>query len=329
MGGIIISAVNKTRDYYFDNLKGILILLVILGNSIEYSEPESINTHFPLLLLYLFHMPMFAFISGYFCKKSNRSTQSKVIGIFKIYVSAQIFYTLLEQIIFKNTYVKLEFFSPQWTLWYLLSLIFWYIISDYIKDKRRWLVVTLCLSLYIGLDASVGSYVSISRTFFFLPCFIAGMAFEKEYLQKIKKWILPILFGSICIIGTLYIIKDAVPLQLFFEYTKYTNYFDTAGFPLFMRIFHYIGAALIGMCLLYIVPSCKMWISSIGRNSLILYIVHSGVTKLLYRLPFIKYVTPGYVLFSEIVIISTTIAISLFYAKFKEKNKLKKQIKTP
>lgn len=315
MKGVIII---KERDYYFDNVKGILILLVILGNSIEYAEPQSINSHFPLLLLYLFHMPMFAFISGYFCSRSSRTTQNKVIGIFKIYIVAQIFYTLFEKVIQGNTYVRLEFFSPQWTLWYLLSLMFWYIISDYVNDKKRWFIVSLCLSLYIGLDASVGSYVSISRTFFFLPFFIAGMSFDKSYLEKIRKKIIPILIFTTIVILSLYIIRDSVPLQLFFEYTKYTNYFDRPVFPFFMRIFHYVGAFLIGMCLLTIIPSKKMYISFIGKHSLILYIVHSGVTKLMYKLDFIRYSTPLYVLLSEIAIISVTIAISIIYVKAKE-----------
>ena len=202
----------KERDYYFDNIKGLLILLVILGNSLEYAEPTAINTHFFLLLLYLFHMPLFTFVSGYFCKKSKRTTQEKVIKIFKVYVGAQIFYTIFEKIVFHREYIKLEFFSPMWTLWYLFSLMFWYILSDFIKNKKIWLIVSICLALYIGFDTGAGSYVSISRTFFFLPFFIAGMIFEKRHIEYLKNKIKYILVAALAIIGLLFYIRNRVPL---------------------------------------------------------------------------------------------------------------------
>ena len=54
------------------------------------------------LCLYMFHMPLFTFISGYFSEKSSRSTQEKVSSIFKIYVGMQIFYFVLEHFYFEN-----------------------------------------------------------------------------------------------------------------------------------------------------------------------------------------------------------------------------------
>lgn len=311
----------KERDYYFDNIKGLLILLVILGNSLEHAEPTVINTHFFLLLLYLFHMPLFTFVSGYFCKKSKRTTQEKVIKIFKVYVGAQIFYTLFEQIVFRNEYIKLEFFSPRWTLWYLLSLMSWYILSDFIKDKKRWLIVSICLALYIGMDYGVGSYASISRTFFFLPFFIAGMIFEKRHIEYLKSKIKYILVAALFIVGILFYIRKRVPLELFFEYSRYTSLFGSAMFPFIMRVFHYIGGFLISFIILAIMTPKKTALSKIGENSLVLYVLHSGVTKILCKFSFIKYSTPLYICFSETAIIATTIALSFGYVALKKKIK--------
>ena len=36
----------KHRDFYFDTLKGFLILCVIIGNSLELADPQNINIHF-------------------------------------------------------------------------------------------------------------------------------------------------------------------------------------------------------------------------------------------------------------------------------------------
>lgn len=62
----------KQRDAYFDFLKGILILLVLLGHGIQYGNG---NTYYvmedywnnPIMkAIYSFHMPLFAAVSGYF-----------------------------------------------------------------------------------------------------------------------------------------------------------------------------------------------------------------------------------------------------------------------
>ena len=199
-------------------------------------------------------MPLFTFVSGYFCTKSKRTTQEKVIKIFKIYLGVQIFYFLLNKFVFSSS-LTLEFFTPQWTMWYLLSLIFWYILSDYIKDKKKWLILSLIVSLAIGFDDSVGSYASVSRTFFFLPYFVAGMMFKKEYLEKLKNYRIHLLLSSIVVLFVLYLLKDGTMLELLFEYTKYGFYYDNRLFPFFIRIFHYIGSFILGGLILSFIPS--------------------------------------------------------------------------
>jgi len=55
------------RDHYFDNVKGALIMLVVIGHFLLPME----RTRFVgslIHIIYLFHMPMFALISGYFAK---------------------------------------------------------------------------------------------------------------------------------------------------------------------------------------------------------------------------------------------------------------------
>lgn len=265
----------------------------------------------------MFHMPLFTFVSGYFCQKSHRTTQEKVVGILKIYVGVQVFYFLLDKYFFGKTDINLELFSPAWTTWYLLSLIFWYIIADFIKDKKKWFIFSILVALYIGFDHSVGGYVSISRTFFFLPHFIAGLSFKREYIEKIKSRKKELILLSSVILFILYLIKDKTPLDLLFEYSRYTAYFDSAAFPMFLRSFHYVGSFILGLCILAFIPFKKTIINTIGKNSLIMYITHSGVTKVLYRFSFQRYTTPFYVFRSELLILATTIAITLGYSYMK------------
>lgn len=272
-------------------------------------------------------MPLFTFVSGYFCTKSKRTTQEKVIKIFKIYLGVQIFYFLLNKFVFSSS-LTLEFFTPQWTMWYLLSLIFWYILSDYIKDKKKWLILSLIVSLAIGFDDSVGSYASVSRTFFFLPYFVAGMMFKKEYLEKLKKYKIHLLLSSIVVLFVLYLLKDGTMLELLFEYTKYGFYYDNRLFPFFIRIFHYIGSFILGGLILSFIPSKATKLHTIGQNSLIMYVCHGAVIKLLYITPLVNYSTPFRVVLSEITILLVLFIITLGYVKAKSIYKSRKIIDT-
>ena len=57
------------RDLYWDSLKFVLIFLVVYGHTIETYSPDGSINRAIYNLIYVFHMPLFIFISGYFSKK--------------------------------------------------------------------------------------------------------------------------------------------------------------------------------------------------------------------------------------------------------------------
>ena len=63
------TSVVSTRNYHIDNIKGILIILVVCGHLI--STLQDTNSTFAIgirTLIYFFHMPGFIFMSGYLAK---------------------------------------------------------------------------------------------------------------------------------------------------------------------------------------------------------------------------------------------------------------------
>ncbi|MGL4774172.1 MAG: acyltransferase family protein [Clostridium sp.] len=306
------------RDWYFDNLKGFLILTVIIGNSLELVNPQSVDIHYFILFLYMFHMPLFTFVSGYFCMKSKRSTKHKVIHTFKLYCFAQLFYIILNKYFLGSYDLKPELLAPQWTLWYLLSLTCWYILSDYIEDKKKWLFYSIIVSLILGFDGSIGTISSTSRTVFFLPFFIGGMMFKKEQLEFLKKHIFKFGISTIIVLVVLKLISHDTPVELLFEYARYNWFFDSSTFPFFVRVFHYIGAFFIGAVILCANTNKKTPLSILGKYSLLLYLTHSGVSKIYVNLNILKYSNLVNLIISEAIIVLTTIAISISYVKLKE-----------
>ncbi|MGL5379295.1 acyltransferase family protein [Clostridium sp.] len=311
--------VTKERNAYFDNLKGFLILAVIIGNSLELANPDSVNIHFFVLFLYVFHMPLFTFVSGYFNKLSKRTTKEKVIDTVKLYLYAQVFYTFFNFLILGRWHISFQLLMPQWTLWYLLSMVFWYIIADYIKDYKKWIIGSILVSLLIGLDSSVGTIGSVSRTLFFLPFFILGMAFEKEHLNIIRKNKVRILACSILTVLILFLLNNSTPIELFFQYAKYTWYFEKPWFPMFMRLFHYISAIVVGSAIMAYMPKKKTIITEIGKYSLIMYLVHSGVSEILISYNILRYTSLITTVISTVIIVVIVVFITLYYVKYKER----------
>lgn len=68
-----MKTLTQSRSPYWDTLKGLLILLVILGHC------GTALSDGLLSVIYSFHMPLFVFISGYFSKKtaSYKRTEQK------------------------------------------------------------------------------------------------------------------------------------------------------------------------------------------------------------------------------------------------------------
>ena len=76
------------RDHYFDNVKGALITLVVIGHFLLPMERTRLVGSL-INIIYLFHMPMFALISGYFAKsvyRQGKYRSDKVLRLVWLYI---------------------------------------------------------------------------------------------------------------------------------------------------------------------------------------------------------------------------------------------------
>lgn len=67
----MIKRMNKQRIIWADSLKGMLIILVVLGHAIQCVLLEDCEKNHLWNLIYYFYMPAFMAISGYFAYKAN------------------------------------------------------------------------------------------------------------------------------------------------------------------------------------------------------------------------------------------------------------------
>ena len=162
------------RDNRFDNLKGIMIFLVLFCHYIEKmyaSWQDDLFTRYLYYFVYLFHMPVFIFISGYFSKKNNSDNYYKktISNCLIPFLLFNLLYSLMGS---RGNVLDslLGFTYPQWTLWFLLSLFLWRVIVKPISLFKGAFFLSVLLSLYVGFT-ELGGFLSLARTFGFLPYF--------------------------------------------------------------------------------------------------------------------------------------------------------------
>ena len=88
----------KSRNYFLDNYKALLILLVVIGHFIEPCYTNNVFLTILKWVIFSFHMPAFIFISGYFSKKD--------MGLEKLIQKLVIPYFVFE-LLYYFLYVKL------------------------------------------------------------------------------------------------------------------------------------------------------------------------------------------------------------------------------
>lgn len=171
----------RSRDSGFDNLKLLLIILVVLGHAMEeFDTPGTLGI--VRALIYSFHMPAFIFISGYFTKKYEKAADGAIVNCL---IPFLIFNTLW-QIMTKETF-QVDPLLSVYSFWYLLSLFFWRIFIKQLMRIKWILPISIFAAFYVGYFKSAGRYLSVSRTIAFLPFFILGVMCSADSIQRIRK----------------------------------------------------------------------------------------------------------------------------------------------
>lgn len=128
---------NKTkRISYIDNLKAVLILLVILGHSIQYSEINNFEKNIIARYIYSFHMPLFMLISGYLSYKIEY-TFYNIKKRFVQLVIPFVIWSVIGMVITKD-WSLVWILSPDKSLWFLWILFWAYLINvlSFVSSNR-------------------------------------------------------------------------------------------------------------------------------------------------------------------------------------------------
>ena len=162
-------------------------------------------------------------------------------------------------------------FTPWHMLWYLLSLIYWRLMLQFIPDKilnntRLIIFGAVCISILIGLFP-FDRVLSIQRTFALMPFFFLG------YCMRDKNLFLPDKYKPLCIVFLI------VVLALLFFYSHRITYLLYATpyksvYGVVIRMVAFILAIPMSVAFMNVCYNTP-WIAQQGRMSLQYYIYHA------------------------------------------------------
>lgn len=165
----------KRRVPFWDNARFACIVLVVLGHAVQRLTYDSDVALALYLMVYAFHMPAFAIISGYFSKSDSptKLQMARVVtDILVPYVIFEALWTLTKWLVEGQANPNLT--QPSWTLWFLLALGIFRLVLPYLALLRWPLMWTVIISIGAGYLPNIDSTLSLSRTLGLLPFFTLG-----------------------------------------------------------------------------------------------------------------------------------------------------------
>lgn len=266
------------RSAKWDNAKAVLIFLMVLahylGDGIVYRDLHGglwdIGTGL-YCAIYLFHMPMFAFISGYFSKNTGKARNTAFSELLLPYLVFNLLFLLLAR---KAANVV---FFPYGPLWYLLALFFWRMAAkDVVKVQYCWLWA-MVFALLSSLFGPGNNYDAFSRAVGFFPFFLLGLRTEPETVKKVDKiprWLcVLVLLGAFG--GAVFLVRRGVSFQnICFFFGLYQPSRTSLKYVL-AELLHYPVALILSVCLFRLIPEKPLAITHIGRNTMTVLLFHS------------------------------------------------------
>lgn len=300
-----MSAKTKERVYLFDNLKGLLIALVVTGHLVE--PMANAGNHLGMAafdFIYLFHMPLFIFMTGLFSKSCFKGGKYRA--------EVPLYYFLLCFLMFSGLFLERRIFGINMDYdlitmgggmapWYLLAAGFYVLAVPFFSRLKPSVAIggAILLALYMGARPAT-DFLAMSRIMNFLPFFLLGFYLDPRWLAKKVAEIKVGVKGNwkaislVTCLAVMILAAVAFALMgencLIFFRRLFTarNAYETAisdggfhfsrWFALFARCCWYFAVALIGAALLRLLPSGQnRFLGLMGNRSLQVYFFHAFI----------------------------------------------------
>lgn len=275
----------SSKHYYMiDNLRLIAILCVVFGHLCE--TIHFYGSEFLYLLIYFFHMPLFACISG-FCFSYGKGEKYKVLK--KLIYPYLIFQTLwsLFNINIMNDQSSLQYTTPIWIMWYLMSLSAWYFAAHLLEVNgacaKNVLTVSVLIALITGYDITIGYFLSLSRTIVLFPFFYLGICIRKNIpmLNKMRAN-MKYRILSVCVLFACTILIFIFRFEISSSWLYHSLDYIRSDSNIVYRSIILLTATVIILSLFCIAPERNLgFLTRLGQNTMPVFLLHGFVVKVM------------------------------------------------
>ena len=270
--------VQRVRLKWIDALRGVLILLVVLGHCIQVALGRGCEDSPLYRIIYSFHMPAFFAVSGYLSYHHHHRDRWYVFHrrFLQLMVPFFIWSLIAIGVFWSNFWSRLKdvFVHPDIGIWFLWAL-FWvqavFLVADWLSEKIRikqvvgeCLMAFVLIVVFVLTEFRILGYQFIA---FYLLFFLVGYYYHK-YRDSMPRngWLLAFLT---LVWGILAWFWHRHQLPSFLSWVPYPS--------IVLYAYRFLTAFLACYVLLSIGPAClnrSKKLAAFGKVSLGIYVIH-------------------------------------------------------
>lgn len=257
------------REYRYDNLKALLIFLVVFGHFLT-----GMHARIPrwiYLNIYMFHMPLFIYISGRFARPGMNLWRSFLLPYLVWQIASLLYVNLLPR-----GNVSFSILTPYHHLWFLVAQMYYHgTVQLGVKATKLAVIIAFVCAILAGIFPFINNLMALSRGICFYPFFLMGRRKSLEQNNS-SAWRRCSVFYIILIMAlfwTFYQIPAA--------WVHYNISYSESICPAWVRAATLLAGAAWSQFLIQIMPNKELpVISRIGRYTFPIFILHVFVTLL-------------------------------------------------
>ena len=298
----------KQRIYRYDNVKALLIFLVVLGHMTTDYVSDSHLIRWTTLWIYTFHMPAFIFLSGLVHKQyitderasagikgETRLRLDKVLGFFLCGYGLKIFLQFTRTLMGQNP--LWHWIEEPGIPWYLFVMAeyeaLFYVMRRIDEKVKPWMMITgaFALSAVIGYFPAVGDTFCLSRMINFLPIYMLGYYLDMKkfdaFIEQKRFKIAGALMIVVSLIACRMLPWGGYSLRKWFtgrrSYEFLSDFFGSAAvsYGWLIRLAVWAAALVITFSVIAVIPDKNFrFITTTGSRTLNVYFWHRPVCYL-------------------------------------------------
>lgn len=295
----------KSRSAYFDNLKYVLITLVVVGHMLNTwlsatdMDPsketgQAFRFYSAMLFIYLFHMPAFLFTGGLFAKKMF--TRERGLNVNMVAFYAVVYVIMYTGMHFERslwTTPEYDLFFVSGVTWYMFAMAVLVASTALVANvKLGWKLVvpaSFLFAFFINFSPYLGAFLSLGRIVNYAPFFFIGYFMDTHWIESrvvaLRRLCWPVALAALVLAGIAAFIYLFVPYDICDAFMRTS--FGSLPFPKITDLGVEVGVAtwlarnllavLMTACVCLLVPVGKTFFTKGGTKTLQVYFLHSFV----------------------------------------------------